>query len=103
VFARLLADFALDSWVAAAMRWIALAFTLLCLFTCSFTSTNAWRGVVAPIGFALGGLVTILLFAGARAQAALGGKNAAMLRAELAALTRRREAEQAAQQSEEKR
>lgn len=83
------------------MRWIALAFTVLCLFTCSFTSTDAVRGVFAPIGFALGGLVTIFLFAGARAQAAIGGKDSALLRAELAALKRRQETEKAARRSGE--
>jgi hypothetical protein len=89
----LLADFGLDLTKSAAMRWIALAFTLLCLFSCSFVSTDPLRGVVAPIGFALGGLVTIFLFAGARAQAAVNGRNSALLRAELAALKRRQGAE----------
>ncbi len=79
------------------MRWIALAFTLLCLFSCSFVSTDPVRGVYAPIGFALGGLVTIFLFAGARAQAAVDGRNSALLRAELAAMKRRKAAEQAGQ------
>ena len=79
------------------MRWIALAFTLLCLFSCSFVSTDPVRGVYAPIGFALGGLVTIFLFAGARARSALDGRNSALLRAEMAALERRKAAGQAGQ------
>ncbi len=43
-------------------RWIALGITLLCFVSCSFTSTSALRGVVAPMGALLMCFVTAWLF-----------------------------------------
>jgi hypothetical protein len=47
-------------------RWIALAITLLCFVSCSFTSTSTLRGVVAPMGALLMCFVTAWLFAADR-------------------------------------
>ena len=43
-------------------RWIALGVTLLLFASCSFTSTSALRGVVAPMGALLMCFVTVWLF-----------------------------------------
>ncbi len=49
-------------------RWIALGFTLLCFASCSFMSTNPLRGIVAPLGVAVGSFVTLFLFLQTRVE-----------------------------------
>lgn len=43
-------------------RWIALGFTLLCFASCSFTSTDPLRGIIAPLGVMVGMFVTVYFF-----------------------------------------
>ncbi len=48
------------------MRWVALGITLLCFASCSFTSQNVFRGMVAPLGVLIGSIITVFMFVQAR-------------------------------------
>lgn len=78
-------------------RWIALALTLLCFGSCSFLSQNTFRGMVAPIGVIVFGLVTVLLFARERVASVARPSVAAVIDPETQMLLRQRRAPGAAE------
>ena len=73
-------------------RWIALGITLVCLGSCSFMSQNVFRGMVAPVGVIVFGLITLLLFVQARVDGAARPPTAAVLDPEVQMLMRQRAA-----------
>lgn len=76
------------------VRWIALALTILCMFSCSFTSTSVIRGVLAPFGVAILSFVTLFLFVRERVAEVARPSQAALLDAETLALMRKKAAAQ---------
>lgn len=70
-------------------RWVALAVTLLCMFSCSFISTNPVRGVLAPFGVFIGSFLTLFLFVQHRVSGASRRHSIASLDAEAQILLRR--------------
>lgn len=84
------------------LRWVSLAITLLCFGSCSFLSQNVFRGMVAPIGVIVFGLVTLLLFARERVASVARSPVAAVIDPETQMLLRKRrvsDASGAAEQS----
>lgn len=77
------------------LRWISLAITLLCFGSCSFLSHNVFRGMVAPVGVIVFGLITVLLFARERVASVARSPVAAVIDPETQLLLRKRAAAQA--------
>lgn len=78
------------------LRWISLAITLLCFGSCSFLSQNVFRGMIAPVGVIVFGLITVLLFARERVASVARSPVAAVIDPETQLLLRKRAAAQAA-------
>lgn len=72
------------------LRWISLAVTLLCFGSCSFLSQNVFRGMVAPVGVIVFGLVTALLFARERVASVARSPMVAVIDPETQRLLRKR-------------
>lgn len=79
-------------------RWIALGFTLICMGSCSFVSTDPVRGIYAPLGVLLGLLVSTYLFVRERVAGAARPEMAFSLDADVQALLRKRAAEKRVQE-----
>ncbi len=71
-------------------RWIALGITLLLMGSCSFISTDVFRGVVAPLGAAVMSFVTLFLFIHDRVASRVRPPTALLLDAETQRLLRQR-------------
>lgn len=78
------------------LRWVSLAVTLLCFGSCSFLSQNVFRGMIAPVGVIVFGLVTVLLFARERVASVARPPVAAVIDPETQMLLRQRRAAGAA-------
>ncbi len=78
------------------LRWVSLAITLLCFGSCSFLSQNVFRGMIAPVGVIVFGLVTVLLFARERVASVARPPVAAVIDPETQMLLRQRRASGAA-------
>jgi hypothetical protein len=82
-------------------RWIALGVTLLLMGSCSFISTDVFRGVVAPLGAAAMSFVTLFLFIHDRVASRVRPPTALLMDAETQRLLRQRaERSKAAQQAQ---
>ncbi|MCE7931419.1 MAG: hypothetical protein DYH17_08595 [Xanthomonadales bacterium PRO6] len=86
-------------WSIPMARWISLAITLLCFGSCSFISTNPWRGVIAPIGVIVFSFITLMLFVQARVSGVARPPVSAALDPETQALLRKRAQAQQAKAS----
>ncbi|MGE4072949.1 MAG: hypothetical protein AB7E72_17415 [Lysobacterales bacterium] len=71
-------------------RWIALGITLLLMGSCSFISTDVFRGVIAPLGAAVMCFVTLFLFVQDRVSSRVRPPTALLLDAETQRLMRQR-------------
>jgi hypothetical protein len=81
-------------------RWIALGITLLLMGSCSFTSPDAFRGIVAPIGVVIFSFVSLFLFIQDRVGNVTRAPVSALMDAETQQLLRKRAAQATARAAE---